>query len=325
MKYPAAVPHGIMFHHFHGTSHHRGQGSISAGEFERILRFLGPARILGPEEWIRRSSGGTLAPEDLCITFDDGLLCQYDVALPVLDKLGIKAFWFVYSAVFEKVTVKLEIYRKFRSTRFEGVQQFYEAFFAKVAQSALAGKAEQVGNYDIARFRADNPLYSSGDARYQILRDRVLSRSEFEALVDAMIVEAGTSLEELSVGLWMNDTHLAALSGHGHEVGLHSYSHPTVLGDLPAAEQEREYRRNHAHIAGACGRPPRTMSHPSNSYDDETLRILHELDILCGFRANMVARFLGQPLNAGPYELAREDHMDIMNILPKTRKESDTP
>src|SRR3990167_6501841 len=110
------VPHGIMFHHFHGEGHYVGQGSISGREFEDILQFVGLKRILNPEEWLGRLETGQLKDEDLCLTFDDGLLCQFDVAFPVLEKYGLRAFWFVYSSVFEgKPSSKFEIYRVFRT------------------------------------------------------------------------------------------------------------------------------------------------------------------------------------------------------------------
>ena len=40
-----------------------------------------------------------LRHNDIVLTFDDGLRCQYDIALPILNKHGIGAFWFVYSSL----------------------------------------------------------------------------------------------------------------------------------------------------------------------------------------------------------------------------------
>ena len=73
-----------MFHHFHDGRHPAGQGSLSAHELADVIRFLGPARILPAREWLTRALAGTFDRGDLCLTFDDNLRCQYDVALPVL-------------------------------------------------------------------------------------------------------------------------------------------------------------------------------------------------------------------------------------------------
>ena len=57
------------------------------------------------------------------------------------------------------------------------------------------------------------------------------------------------------------------------------------------------------------------MAHPSNSYSDDTLKILRELNITCGFRSNMSLPE-GKKINHSPLEIGREDHT---NILQKIR------
>src|SRR6266550_8962669 len=91
-------PHGIMFHHFWDErgKHPRGQGAISGDELRAMIQFLGRDRILPAREWMEKAAAGTLREGDLCLTFDDNLRCQWDVARPVLRELGTTAFWFVY-------------------------------------------------------------------------------------------------------------------------------------------------------------------------------------------------------------------------------------
>ena len=92
MNYFSLYPHGITFHHFHDDKHYKGQGSISQKEFERILIYIGVNRILSPEEWLHKLENKSLKKNDVCLTFDDGLRCQMDIALPVLESHNIKAF-----------------------------------------------------------------------------------------------------------------------------------------------------------------------------------------------------------------------------------------
>ena len=141
MAYPKEVPHGIMFHHFHNEKHLKTQGSISAEDLEKILDYVGRERILSPLEWLERLAENKLSSEDICLTFDDGLLSQIDVALPVLEHYGLKALWFVYSGVFEGQLENLEIYRFFRTKYFENIDDFYNLFFQKVSESGMAGMA----------------------------------------------------------------------------------------------------------------------------------------------------------------------------------------
>src|SRR5258708_17481 len=125
--------YGVMFHHFHDDWHPRVQGSISARELADLIEHVGRDSILPAEEWMRRAVQGALSDNDICLTFDDALRCQYDVALPVLRDLGLTAFWFVYSSVFEGNVESLEVYRYFRTTQFPCIDDFYEHVFEAVS------------------------------------------------------------------------------------------------------------------------------------------------------------------------------------------------
>ena len=92
-----------MFHHFHSKNFQKnGQGSINKKEFESIINFLKKNyNILKPQDWIYKVEEKKLKKNDICLTFDDALLSQYTIALKTLNKFKLKAFWFVYSSVFE--------------------------------------------------------------------------------------------------------------------------------------------------------------------------------------------------------------------------------
>lgn len=316
MEYQQAAFHGVMFHHFHGEGHREGQGSISASDFEKILRFINPDRIVDPNDWMARLQKGTLTSDDICLTFDDGLLCQFDIALPILKKYRLKAFWFVYSTVFESGIGKFEIYRVFRSTCFDSIHHFYQHFFDCVFASPFSSRAKSVLTEDVIQYyRRTFPFYSLEDIHFRLIRDRALSRQDFESIMDTMIVEKKISVAELTKNLWMQNTHLVSLTEAGHHIGLHSYTHPTVLADLSYEEQCQEYIRNYDHIKRVCGKEPVAMAHPVNSYNDHTLKILKQLKIGCGFLSNMHLPKGNAKLNQRVYEVAREDHSNIMRML----------
>ena len=89
--------HGIMFHHFHDDIRHKkSQGSISAKEFEKIIKFVGLKNILEPKIFIDLLREKKIQKNHVCITFDDNLKSQYDIAIPVLKKYNLKAFFFIY-------------------------------------------------------------------------------------------------------------------------------------------------------------------------------------------------------------------------------------
>lgn len=308
----ALVPRGIMFHHFHGDVHAPSQGSLDAQALDGAIRWLGRDRILDPHAWIEKLTRDALEPGDVCLTFDDSLRCQYDVALPVLEAHGVTAFWFVSSCVFEGGQTVFEIHRRFRSTSFACLDDFYTAFFDELAVCASdAHRASVLSEDELAARRAPAPFYSDADLRYRFVRDELLSVTSFDALMDRMMTRMGASVEALSRDLWMTDAHLAALTARGHHVGLHSYSHPMAFDRLSDREQADEYQRNFDHLRRTCGVVPVAMSHPVNRYTASTLRVLADLGIRCGFRATMSPP-RGGSLNQTALEMAREDHVMLL-------------
>ena len=122
-----------MFHHFHNELHIKGQGSIDGDKFYEMLAFYAKKyNLISADEYLDKSQRGGLNENDVCITFDDGLKCQYDVAYPVLESFGahgITAFFFVCSLPLTGGRESLEIYRHFRFFCFDDINDFYSSFF----------------------------------------------------------------------------------------------------------------------------------------------------------------------------------------------------
>lgn len=110
--------------------------------------------------------------------------------------------------------------------------------------------------------------------------------------------------------LWMNDEHVKALHGFGHVIGLHSYSHPTVIHQLGAEAQREEYARNFEHLNAVLGHAPTAMSHPCGNYNGDTLAILRELGIRIGFRSNNSVTEIRSNL-----EIPRDDHANVFKAM----------
>ena len=129
------MTHSVMFHHFHDDFHLPSQGSLSASDFDLMISWLSDRHnILDAEDYMSRFLSRTLKNTDICLSFDDALKCQYDVALPVLRKNNISAFFFVYSSVFSDNPDFLEIFRYFRTTQFKNLEEFYTYFFKSLME-----------------------------------------------------------------------------------------------------------------------------------------------------------------------------------------------
>lgn len=305
-EYSFQFPHGLMFHRFHnsGTTP-LGQGCLNEVEFEEILHVVGVEHILSPEEWLAKVKSQSLQNDDICITFDDGLKSQFDVALPVLDRYSIKAFWFIFSSVFDGEIDKNEVYSCFATTAYTTFDEFVEGFFQfyPISQADLEAR----GYSHFAKVQREAyPVYSENDIRFRFVRNTLLIRKDFEAVMDGMIEASGLSVAEIGEGLWLNNEHLHSLHQRGHRIGLHSYNHPFVMAELPVKEQEEQYVRNYQHIRHVTGDIVECMAHPLNSYTQETIDFLSGMGVVCGFRSNMSVPHSKQ-INGHPLELARND------------------
>ncbi len=312
LSYTEAFPvsHGLLFHHFHDASHPVGQGSISCEELYEIVDRIGLRHFLDAGEWMERARVGQLQPTDLCLTFDDNLRCQYDVARPVLDALGIRAFWFVYTSPLQGVTERLELYRYFRSVQFPDFDSFFAAFLDYLAATPHGQGLDTImGSTEAATYLDEFPFYSLTDRQFRYLRDVHLGEARYDAVMKGMINASSLAMADIHSKLWMDAKTLLGLVGSGHVVGTHSHTHPTRIEMLSDGALRDEHVTSHRLLADLLGISPRAMSHPCNMWDDRTLDILDDLGFEIGFAARLevgqTSRFLHP----------RHDHADVMTFL----------
>lgn len=303
-------PGGLMFHHFHNQEKHRaGEGSLSVDDLCAVLDHYAE-RILPARTFLVRACAGTLEPGDLCLTFDDSLKSQVDIALPVLAERGLTAFWFVYSSVFTGNTEPLEIYRYIRTQCFDSFGGFYCDFMAAVLESPWAAAARTaLADFDPSQYLPQFLFYSDDERVFRFLRNEVLKPVGYHSVMTSLIARSGLSPADIGRTVWMTDQDLSCLHQRDHVIGLHSYSHPIRLAELPTGQQETEYVRNFNHLTAVTGVRPRTVAHPCNSYGPETLDILAELGIRLGFCSS----YRGQSSHL--LEIPREDASNILIAL----------
>ena len=304
---PTRAAHGVTFHHFIGDGFPYIQGAITDDDLVRLIDYLGRDSVLNAEQWIHCARNGTLRPGDVCLTFDDALRCQFEVALPVLQAMDLTAIWFVYTSPLEGVPERLELYRQFRNVAFDNIDEFYEAFFAQARRTDGAAADVATATFDPSTYLTAYPFYSDADRAFRFVRDEVLGSKRYNAVTDAMLATAGWSLEAAG-DIWLSRSQVADLATAGHVIGLHSHTHPTSLANLPRAKQQEEYVRNRDVLASIVGTPAETMAHPCNSYDATTLELLRDLGIDVGFRSDLAT-------GSSSLELPRLDHATLVSEM----------
>ena len=308
-----------MFHHFHDDGiHTKGQGSIDKDDFSKMINFIGRKNILDADIFFEKFKSNKLKNNEVCLTFDDALKCQIDIALPILEELKIKSFFFVYTSIFQGKPDNLEFFRYFRMNYFKSINEFYNYFY-KVLDKDLKFFFEK--NSDkIKDFKIKFPFYSISDIKFRLVRDFFLTKNQYEDTMFLMFKEKQFNHSEYSKKLFFSKNDLQTLDNLGHLVGLHSQNHPTLLEKLSYDEQKSEYENCLSSISDILDKPKneiKSMSHPNGSYNADTLEILKELGIEFGFKQIMtIEPEKGmKKVNNSFLEIARQDHASIFKRM----------
>lgn len=303
--------HGIMFHHFYDNRVHLyGQGAINQCDFNNIIEnYSKKYKIINAEDYLYKSMKGKLGKNEVCLTFDDALKSQIDIAVPILKEMKFTAFFFIYTSPLIGIYEKLEIYRNFRCVYFSSIDEFYFAFFKRVEEEQRELKInynEEREKFEPKKYLLNSPFYSDEDRFFRYIRDRVLGREKYEYIMDGMLKEYHYNFEGCFQNLWMSKYDIKNINENGNIIGLHSHTHPTCMEKLSLPEQRIEYEMNKEILESIiCGRIE-TVSYPCSSYNDDTLFIMKKLGIKLGFTAFM---------KRGKEDLLNMPRQDSANIL----------
>ena len=311
--------HGIMFHHFHDDAKHtKSQGSISKDDFYRLIKFIGRKNILDSDVFFEKLKENRLKTNEVCLTFDDAIKCQIDVALPILEDLKIKSFFFVYTSLFEGRADNLEVFRYFKTNYFKNVDEFYNNFY-EVLNKDLKNFFK-LNEKEIKNKKLKFPFYSIEDIKFRLVRDLFLKKKEYEKVMFTMMESKKLETQKLYSKLFFSKENLKELSRLGHLIGPHSHSHPHLLERLNHNEQKYEYEKSLSIISNVLNKSKneiKWMSHANGSYNNDTLNILKEIGIDLGFKQIMkIEPEKGMKgINNSYLEIAREDHSNIIRQM----------
>jgi peptidoglycan/xylan/chitin deacetylase (PgdA/CDA1 family) len=210
---------------------------------------------------VRDAACGRRALPDraVLVTFDDGLREQFENALPVLDRLGVPALFFVNTAPIADETVSA-VHRIHLLRAHVAPPRFVEML---QAHAGRRGVSLAVGSDDAkatAQYRYDSPEV----ARLKFLLNFQLDPRERDALVADCFAERFASDERaLSQRLYMDVGQLRALAQRGM-LGTHGHEH-LPLGMLDAETLRGCVRDSVRALESWTGEAPFALSYPYGS------------------------------------------------------------
>lgn len=309
---------GIMFHHFHDNNKHiEVQGSIDKDTFEKMIVYLKENfNLLSAEKWIENSIDNKLEDNDICLTFDDALKCQFDIALPILEKYNLKGIWSIYTSILEGEIELLEVFRYFRCKYFKDIDSFYQEYFKIMKTKYIYEYLEIEKNFLDLDYLKEFTFYSENDKKFRYYRNEILTEEQYKQIYFIMMENKKVDYDEYINILWMNRLDVKNIADKGHIISLHSHNHPTTMRKYKYENQLNEYRINQEKLIKIIDKEIDIVAYPCGNYNEDTLKVMNELGVTIGFCSNM-----DEPIE-GKLFYPRLDHADLLKMMEGKKNEN---
>ena len=243
---------------------------------QQIEFFSHEFNVVTMERVIESLNGGDALPNKaLLLTFDDGYIDNYAVAMPILEEYGMQGSFFIPGRTFVehklldvnklhfilasadagKVTIRL----KERMDHYRGIEYDYPE------------TDELYSKY------TDGSRYDSGDTVFvkQMLQT-ALPESLRNIIASELFEEfVGIPEEMLAYELYMTEDQICSMRRHGMFVGLHGYDH-YWLGQTDDELMKRDVDKALEVMSDFIDKSCWVMNYPYGSYSDELLRYISD-------------------------------------------------
>jgi peptidoglycan/xylan/chitin deacetylase (PgdA/CDA1 family) len=240
--------HRIGAQEGHQRDYDPGVIDASEDEFDRQMAYF--ARhftVIGIDDLCVALAGGRQPPNAALITFDDGYLACHSTALPILQKHGLKAVFFIATRyVSERRMFWWD--RVGRAVR-RAAGRPLRVDYPEPIDLPTATEEEQTGTlHRLLRIIKSRPGLDIEKylARIEETAGAPLSLEEERATVDRII---------------MTWDHIRALADAGMDIGSHTRTH-RVLQTLSTPELDDELRGSRTELERQVGKPVRSLAYP---------------------------------------------------------------
>lgn len=277
-----AAPHSnetlVLMYHYVGQSpvgDRRGFVSVARPQFECDVAAV--IERYEPVDWQtfikQRGRPGAGGKPRVLFTFDDGLRCQVECAVPVLERHGIRGVFLVPGATLrERALLDAHMLHILLSRHSD------EAVFGALSETMALEpyvnerEANRIYHYERSAVRRRlKYLFSTG---LPIERRRPALQTLFTNLIEDK--HARASDWYASADDWK------ALVSRGHTIGAHGFSHER-LETLDSTAQLADLKASADAIDTCIGLRPTVMSYPLGSYDARTRDAAHAAGFVAAF------------------------------------------
>jgi peptidoglycan/xylan/chitin deacetylase (PgdA/CDA1 family) len=236
----------LIYHRVHSTPDPMFPGEVDAARFDWQMALLRkhchPMPLAAGVEGLRQ---GSIPPRAVAVTFDDGYADNATVALPILQKHGIAATFFIAAGF-------LNGGRMWNDSVIEAVRR-------------ATGDTLDTGPIGLGRL----PLTGTGQrgAAASTILSAIKHRPPEQRV--ALVTDLCASVRAvLPDDLMMTSDQVRVLSAAGMEIGAHTMTHP-ILRTLSDAAARQEIEQSRTVLEGVIGRPVKAFASPNGRPGDD--------------------------------------------------------
>lgn len=272
----------LIYHRVRPAPDEFRRGDPNRFEFEWQMSLLARYfNVLPLVEACDRLSDGTLPARAACITFDDGYADNETVALPILQRYGLSATFFVATSFLN------------------GGRMWNDS----VIEWARTVRAERI---DLSDFGLDMVTPHSIEARREIYQGvigaiKYLEPQERAQRVASLLARAPADLPD---DLMMSSGQVRNLVEAGMEIGGHTHSHP-ILASLDPDAAAREIEDGKNRLEEIIDRPLRVFAYPNGKPVADYSQRDRDLVRSLGFEAAVSTRWGAADRSTDRFQLPR--------------------
>ncbi len=280
----------LIFHRVLASRDPLFPSEMDAPRFDRLMSLVARSfNVLRLGEALAAHAAGQLPSRALAITFDDGYADNAEIAVPILERHGLRATFFV-------ATGFLDGGRMFNDTIIECL------------------RATRSATLDLAEWGQGKVSLSTREERRRSIdallgEFKYMTPSEREPALRRLLDLAGHP--SLPNDLMMRSSQVQQLQRAGMEIGAHTVSHP-ILRTLPDSEAESEMAAGRRRLQDLTGAAVDLFAYPNGrpgrDYDERHVAMAKKL----GFRAAVSTV-------SGVVD-ARSDRFELPRFTPWTSK-----
>ena len=273
-----------MYHYTRDLLHSRYPGikGLDVDIFKRQLDFMmANFNIVTMEQVLDYYAGGKLPENPLLLTFDDGYIDNYTVALPILKERHLQGSFFI-------------IGKTINEHQLLDVNKLHYILACADIMKLMADVKEQMD-----RHRGTEFVFPSTDELYEkyavanrfdnketIFVKRMLQTALPERLRNIISSNlfskyVGITEEQLAYELYLNKDQIKLMQDNGMFIGVHSYDH-YWLGNTDKEKVRQDLTKALEVMDEFIDKSAWVMNYPYGSYNDDVLEIVREKGAVLG-------------------------------------------